>query len=523
MNPLDDMFRDGLSSRKGEVPTDMWSRVSAGKTPVSPEGEGVDQYFSDALKDRAGAVPADMWSRIAATGVPAAATLDQVFADGLQNREGDVPSGMWDRIWKGRSGVPVANTRRFLRSAAIVLFLLVFSAWAFIDTTFDGEIPVDNNVTEIIAITDVVAPSPEDDMGSAAGAKMANEAGPVNTVAGTENHSAGSETQQTSTSQLEHNISEVTYSKPTTAAPLASRSTRKQAVSSSDSGTDDSTQASAEKLDASPANVEDEMAVADDLIRMSIAATPSLRTSRAISALGLATKDLEVKKRYQPKTPPANSFRSANRHRLQTEFLFGAFYANQQFTAETNTDELLALRTIRETRENPGLSYQVSLRGAYKLNERLVLRSGLTYSEIRNTFDYEHVVNGRLSLLKINNHIRQLEVPVLLGLHVPGRRLNVSINAGPLVNLTTSVQGRFLSPDSVDPLNLATEGQYRKNVGVGFMTSLSTTYVIGKKQPFVLLVEPFFKAYPGSFTRKGAPLKETYWAAGLQLGIRKGF
>ncbi len=55
------------------------------------------------------------------------------------------------------------------------------------------------------------------------------------------------------------------------------------------------------------------------------------------------------------------------------------------------------------------------------------------------------------------------------------------------------------------------------------MTSLSTTYVIGKKQPFVLLVEPFFKAYPGSYTRKGAPLKETYWAAGLQLGVRKGF
>jgi len=57
MNPIDDMFRDGLEGRKAEVPADMWSRVSAGKASAVPEGEGVDQYFSDALKDRAGRKP----------------------------------------------------------------------------------------------------------------------------------------------------------------------------------------------------------------------------------------------------------------------------------------------------------------------------------------------------------------------------------------------------------------------------------------------------------------------------------
>ncbi|MFT4685517.1 MAG: hypothetical protein ACJATN_002857 [Neolewinella sp.] len=518
MNPIDDMFRDGLDGRKGDVPADMWSRVSAGEIPVVPEGEGVDQYFSDVLKNRTGDAPAGMWSRIIAAGIPAAAILDQVFADGLRDSKGGVSAGMWDRIWRGRAASP-ANTQGFLHATAVVLFMLTLSAWALMDVcTF-----VEDRKEDVIVTTDTLATPIKDNEGSVAGAKVVNEAGLVNTVASEENRSARTEKLKISAAaQLENNALEAANRKSIAKGPTPLPSAVQQRITSSNSSTanDEAVQAAAENTQ--PTTSPDEMAT-DDILRPLISASPAVKTNLAIPALDFVSAGLKVKDRYQPKTPAANSFRAANRHRLQTEFLFGAFYANQQFSAETDTDEFLALRTIRETRENPGLSYQVSLRGAYKLNERLVLRSGLTYSEVRNVFDYEHVVNGRLSLLKINNHVRQLEVPVLLGLRIPGHRLNVSLNAGLLVNLTTSVQGRFLTPNSADPLNLATEGQYRSNLGVGFMTSLSTTYVIGKKQPFVLLVEPFFKAYPGSYTRKGAPLKETYWAAGLQLGVRKGF
>lgn len=506
MNQIDDMFRDGLNGRKAEVPADMWSRVRAGKTSPAPEGEGVDQYFADALKDRAGEVPTDMWSRISAAGVLVAAGLDQVFADGLRNREGTVPAGMWDRIWKARTAAPVFTSGRVFGAVAAILLLLSFGWWMLAEPNETALLPAENAsvvAAPISSSKDAVSV----DLGAAAGANTVERAGPAKTAP-----------------QDNNNGPKTTASVITETAPTFTAAQPQQATAS--------TALLAARVNATVGNPEinpaetkptstTETLAANPTPPTSVALPALVRTQTAIAPLDVKTAALTLKNDFNPSPLSASSFRAANRYRLQTEFLFGAFYANQQFSADT--EDLRAQRNIREVRENPGLSYQVSLRGAYKLNERLVLRSGLTYSEIRNKFDYEDIVNGSAVLLTTNNHIRQLEVPVLMGFHIPGRRLNVSLNAGPLVNLTTSVQGRFLHPDSATPLSLADDGQYRRNVGVGFMTSLSTTYVIGKKQPFVLLVEPFFKAYPGSFTAKNAPLKETYWAAGLQLGVRKGF
>lgn len=522
MNPIDDMFRDGLDGRKGEIPADMWKRVSEGKPSFLPEGEGVDQYFSDALKDRAGDVPSDMWSRIAATGVPAAASLDQVFADGLRDRKGEVPAGMWDRIWKVRTAAPLFSTGRVFSAVAAILLLLGIGWWVFSGAY--GEKPAATENLVAVAADRSSENTFNDDAGSAVrGSATTTKAEEARGDKTTLSESSSSDNPEISFSGKTVRKAQLIPTGNITLATTA-RSESEAEVGENISATGTGL-ADVDKSDINDNSnsilAESDGAGLNDLTRPVSIALSTLTTKQAISALETKPLEVKMKKGYRPKTPPVYSFRNTNRHRLQTEFLFGAFYANQQFSAET--DDQRAQRNIREITENPGLSYQVSLRGAYKLNDRLVLRSGLTYSEIRNRFDYERLVNGTPTLLRTNNLIRQVEVPVLMGLHIPGRRLNVSLNAGPLVNLTTSVQGRFLDPDSIDPLSLAADGQYRSNVGVGFMTSLSTTYVIGKKQPFVLLVEPFFKAYPGSFTQKEAPLRETYWAAGLQLGIRKGF
>lgn len=518
MNPIDDMFRDGIGGRKGEVPADMWSRVSAGKGPVTPEGEGVDQYFAEALKDRAGDVPADMWNRIAAAGVPSSAGLDQVFADGLRDRQGEVPAGMWDRIWKARTTAPLFYARRIMAAVAVILLLLSFGWWALGDKGNEAASLPGN--TALVASENTAAATVSENSGSAAGAMTVEEAGEEARLISEENNSSGTQiplTERQETQAATTVTPEGSIDQPGTSNDNPPRS---GFVPTTEMGLNDGLQSAAETLPSQPTNTPGE--VFTDGASRTAAALPLLGNRSAIQALEFDDElAFKLKHPFEPQPLAANSFRNANRHRLQTEFLFGAFYANQQFSAET--DDQRALRNIREVRENPGLSYQVSLRGAYKLNERLILRSGLTYSEIRNKFDFERTVNGVSSLVTINNQIRQLEVPILLGLRIPGRSINVALNAGPLVNLTTGVQGSFLQPDSAEPLSLADDGQYRNNVGIGFLTSLSTTYVIGKKQPFVLLVEPFFKAYPGSFTRKDAPLKEKYWAVGLQLGVRKGF
>ena len=71
MNPIDDLFRDGLGGRKDDLPKDMWQRIQAGKPAAAPEGAELDALFSDKLKDRRAPLPAGMWAKIMAARKPA--------------------------------------------------------------------------------------------------------------------------------------------------------------------------------------------------------------------------------------------------------------------------------------------------------------------------------------------------------------------------------------------------------------------------------------------------------------------
>jgi len=524
MNPIDDMFRKGLDGRPGEVPADMWSRVQAGNNPPAPDGPGIDKLFSDGLKDYAGQVPEGMWSRIAATGLPAAAAVDQVFTDGLKDRSGDVPAGLWDKIWKARKVAPRVANRRWAIAAAVLLLLL--AGWWII--------PEQNTIVAPDGVVEIFVPEdPGSETATGGDTSVSDDVFVLDDNPASDDVPA-SENEIIRSSGTGGNIP---LSGMEPFAPVTDGS--KIAIPGITSAGGKETGATLRVSDESVSWADDP--TAENLLKpadgtLSSDNTPSpgtsagRKTATAMLPAGPTLTDVvsnslpaapRVKGRYRPKPSNDRAFRAATRHRFQMELLFGAAYADQQFTP--TSDANLALRDLREVSEFPELSYQVSLRGAYKLNERLIFLGGLTYAEIRNQFEYERTIAGETTKTRTNNTIRMLEAPLLLGYRLPGRRLQVSVNAGPVVNLATSAQGRFLDPDSPQPLDLATDGNYRRNVGVGFMTSLSTTYQIGKKEPFVLLVEPFFKAYPTSFTTAAAPVKETYWVAGLQLGVRKGF
>jgi hypothetical protein len=75
MNPIDDLFRDGLGGRKDDLPKDMWQRIQAGKPTAAPEGAELDGLFSDKLRDRRAPLPAGMWAKIMAARKPAGLIL----------------------------------------------------------------------------------------------------------------------------------------------------------------------------------------------------------------------------------------------------------------------------------------------------------------------------------------------------------------------------------------------------------------------------------------------------------------
>lgn len=466
MNPVDDLFRDALANRAPAVDPELWTAVRAARGDIA----GVDGRFASALGSAEGAVPPGLWDRVNPASRPAPPAVDGRFAAALGSAEAAVPAGLWGRVWAGR--VAARRRPRLLLAAVLLLFLALGGLAVFL-TQVSGEVPAGpsapvNSGPVAAALPSATAPRP----------------GP-----------ATAETPGIRTRRA--------------VAPTAKRRRVARAVTPPVFAEETPTASPPPPAAEPPAR------------RVTPAAVATL------PAVPRATAVTPLRPEPNPALPTVASTRDlakpffVNAPRLRVELLFGAAYANQTLTATTN--DALPLREARSLSEYPELSHQVTFRGVYRLNERWRLRAGLTYAEIRNQFEYGLVINGIPTDARSVNRLRLLEVPLLASYRVPGRRLQVELNAGPVINLVTSARGRFLDPAFSAPRSLNEFGNYRRNTGVGFMGSLTTTYVVGKQDPFLLVLEPFFKAYPTAFTQPGASLRESYWVAGLQLGVRKGF
>lgn len=444
----------------------------------------LDDLFRDGLGARKADLPNtnELWARINAaknSPVPTGEAVDKTFREGLAERVAPVPAGMWDKIAAARAQRPLWHR---VTAAAVLLLLMV----AGFTVHFWGvDTDDDRQQTDLPAMAEnsrEVTPSASKNSSLA----RDNEATqvPLTTTTGNAQPVARTSVSATRSVQPARQIPQPTVDdrQPVTDAPA--------------SVTD-----IAQPVNANP--------------------YPATRSRATANIPGSPLGAVAIDEVLPAVTVTPGKFKSTSALRsLQTELLFGLSYARQELTEDDPSATIL--REAREASEFPIAGYQITLRSTYRFSDRLRLRAGLTYAEIRNELDYDRMVNGEIVRVSTNNNIRMLEAPLLLGYSVPGRRMNVTVNAGPLLNLTTGVRGRFLdNPSSLMPRDLQTDGNYRGNVGLGFMASLTTAYQVGRKHPVTLLVEPFFKAYPTSFSEKGAPLREKYWVAGMQFGIRK--
>ena len=422
----------------------------------------LDDLFRDGLGDRKADVPQNLWNKINArrAAAPDGEELDRLFSGKLAQRQAEVPAGMWARIAAARRRVPAG------RYAAL---LLLFALLTTVGLYWAG--------------TQVPAESPE------------SNAVPPNAPVRADLPPATPRTQAEGTDR-----------------PLA------LAATTSASGAD----RAASGATRSPA-ARDIMVAATPAVSEPVATSPRPAARRAAMLstdgpgfLALPGADLVARAGL---VTPAPGFTRQRGKRFQGEVLLGAAYAHQRFRLGAEADR--ELRNAREVSEFPQLSYQLTARVQYRLRNRLRLLAGLTYLDIRNQLEYEQAVGGQKQLFRSSNHLRLLEVPVLASYVVSGKRLRLNVNAGPVFNLLSTVEGRYLHPDFAEPRPLGDAEGYRSNLGVGWTASLTTTYPVGKRGTTVLLLEPFFKTYPRSFTDAAAPLREHYWLAGLQLGLRK--
>lgn len=126
---------------------------------------------------------------------------------------------------------------------------------------------------------------------------------------------------------------------------------------------------------------------------------------------------------------------------------------------------------------------------------------------------------------KIHNTYRYFDIPLILGYEVPLGRSTLMLNAGPILNLTSSHEGQILDP-MLHPRSITQDDPGSIDV---YKTSLGLGIYVGAGMLFPLtdhlsgIVEPSFLYRLKPVTLDNYPLSEHRHYAGLNVGIRYHF
>ena len=440
--------------------------------------------------------------------------IDKLFQQGLGKHKAAVPDSLWANIAadQEKKALKARNFKVAILSGSLLLVMLLgFLFWQY------GQQPAMTADTQTVVAEQTNAESSILDETVTSNDKLTDAALKHQNTS----LSNSQESEQITTSSFT-NTSRVTA--PSVAAVNDRNdnnwgTTQKSAQAITSSATDNPAPANEYISNDNQLKIND-VVHSNDLPDLAIFSAPNVTEISPIATLPLPR--LAPYERELPSVSAVASSTIRKRKKgIEVDLLGGFAYAHQVLSTdnEDNRNELNA----REISEFPGLSYLAGLRVSYRLNDHFSLRSGLSYGQIRNQFEYDQMVNFgtdsmKTLLIRSNNQIRILEVPLLLGYELPGKRFRLAINAGPILNISTKATGRYLLPNQQRPVLLEENNIYRSNIGLGWQGSLTAAYNLGGGNS--LLIEPTFKSYPRSITNGDYSLKERYWMAGLQIGLR---
>lgn len=201
----------------------------------------------------------------------------------------------------------------------------------------------------------------------------------------------------------------------------------------------------------------------------------------------------------------------------------------------------------REASEKSVFAYSAALRMSIVSGMGFVMRSGLSYSQINERFEHVDENYERTEIIKVtnslgevigmdtitefgtrirttHNRLQTLDIPLIVGYELYYEKFAFSINGGAYLNLSFTQRGSFLSPTDLQPVSFSSNDPngvkaFKKQLGLGWYGSLGFQYSLDKK--LSLLIEPYFKIYPKSFTDENFAVRQRYFTTGLSLGIRR--
>lgn len=175
------------------------------------------------------------------------------------------------------------------------------------------------------------------------------------------------------------------------------------------------------------------------------------------------------------------------------------------------------------------------------------VRSGLNYSAINEQLNFKIKEEERLKITTryapdgsvigadtsiqvvgtyriVNNRYTELDIPLLVGYEYVGEKVSFSFNGGIFINMLSAQKGEFVSPNSEEPVSFSSSDPnsyraFKNRVGLGFYGSMGVYLQV--KDNLQVLLEPYAKWRPGSYTVDGYFLDQRFLTTGLFVGVRK--
>jgi len=251
-----------------------------------------------------------------------------------------------------------------------------------------------------------------------------------------------------------------------------------------------------------------------------------------------------VKKPARPyiniNVPCPESEKNAAGNKRYFEIYAGPDYA---FRSITDTGNSTYLQKRKES-SHFSSAFSVGLRYTKVFNNGMSFRTGINYSQINEKFKFAegniiqvvYIVNSNgdttgsftssgTRYKTTYNKYKTIDVPLLIGYELGNGRLHANFNAGAMVNVYSWQKGDVLDtsykPVSITTGKTSSPYQFKTNVGIGFLASVSVYYKLTNR--LHLLAEPYFRYNFSPASKADLTIKQKYNTAGIRLGIRLDF
>lgn len=203
----------------------------------------------------------------------------------------------------------------------------------------------------------------------------------------------------------------------------------------------------------------------------------------------------------------------------------------------------------KDSSETMQVSYSAGLRLVKPINDNLLLKAGLQYSQVNQKYVYRTenevktttvvtvrtiirapgdtvIVHDTSTVQQIGfknntvyNHFKSFDIPVTVGYQFGNDDLKFGINAGLVFNITSWYQGVILDSSlATVTLNKTGNGVYKTNIGMGLYAGFSVVKQLG--EDLHIFLEPYFRYNLSNMTNAQAAYNQKFSLGGLAVGLR---